>query len=74
MQTECPCIKNCPVVSRLRVADAVISVGIAKYETKIFLVLCVSDCAGCQHITTRAPEALALIEMLCEAMRAFDAL
>ena len=58
-------MRGCAVASHIIIDNVRITVGVASHDGTGFLVLCLQDYAGCQHITTQTKEAVALIERIC---------
>lgn len=62
-------MRKCEVVSHILVGEVRVTVGIEAKDRQAFIVLCLQDRVGCQHITTQTRGALALVEKICRAIR-----
>lgn len=51
-----------------RIGDVLLGVGVQRHSGEKFLVVCLQDMAGCQHILTRCRGALGIIEGVSHAL------
>jgi hypothetical protein len=72
--TTCTYMRHCELISYVIVDDYRVTAGVQTVEGSAFIVLCIKDLLGCQHITTRTPGALALVEKVCRVIREADEL
>lgn len=71
MPTPCEFVTKCAVYSYDKRGDAVVSIGtdLVDNEPEYFVLICVRDCAGCQHVRTRGATALMLMERIMRGCR-----
>lgn len=75
--TPCPEVSNYPVVSYDRRGDATITIAVDVLpdEPEYFIIICVRDCVGCQHLRSRGATILMVMERINRALRlSFDSL
>ena len=65
----CPSLLRCDTISYVVLDGSRVTVGLQHKEPDVFVIICLRDAAGCQHITTKTDGALALMERLARVMR-----